>query len=361
MNGTMFLTARGCATAARARAKTLSAKLGLALSCCLPLILGFVAATADAQSSDTPEVDAAVSEATTPPTNWVPLSPTISPTARAYFAMAYDADSEKIVLFGGFNGTQHIHDTWTFDGTTWKKMFPTHWPAGRAGAQMAYDAVAHRIVLFGGYDGTSYLGDTWLWNGATSQWTRATPQHSPPAETGPMLFTDPNGHADIFGGYNGHFYQLTMWQWIGSDWTQLHPATVPTARSYGAVALNPLTKKVILYGGLGDVNPVNTWIYDGTTWTQQNPGTQPNYVYGGTGVAQPAKKTIITFGGAAGGGPVHATWRWLGTTWKRIFVNQAPPAREGSGAAYDAALGYSVLFGGQGQSTLLNDTWELTP
>ena len=132
-----------------------------------------------------------------------------------------------------------------------------------------------RWVLFGGYNGTNYLDDTWLWDGSTLQWTQATPAHHPPAVTGPMLFPDPNGRADLFGGYDGHFYQLTMWQWNGSDWTQLNPPSVPFARSSAAVATNTSTGQVVMFGGLASVNPNNTWTYDGTTWTEQSPAVQP--------------------------------------------------------------------------------------
>src|SRR5215217_5892811 len=86
-----------------------------------------------------------------------------------------------------------------------------------------------------GFNGT-YLSDTWLWDGSNLVWTQATPQHHPSAVTGPMLFADPNGRADLFGGFDGQFYQLTMWQWVGSDWTQLFPQTVPFARASAAVA-----------------------------------------------------------------------------------------------------------------------------
>src|SRR6266536_105759 len=68
-----------------------------------------------------------------------------------------------------------------------------------------------------------------------------------------------------FGGFDGHFYQLTMWQWNGTDWTQLFPPTVPFARSSAAVATNTSTGQVVMFGGLADVNPNNTWTYDGTT------------------------------------------------------------------------------------------------
>ena len=79
---------------------------------------------------------------------------------------------------------------------------------------MAYDRRTHKAVLFGGYNGRQDLGDTWLWDGTTSTWTQVTPGHSPTAVTGPMVFTDPNGRVDEFGGFDGQLYEGRMWQWM---------------------------------------------------------------------------------------------------------------------------------------------------
>ena len=43
------------------------------------------------------------------PMDWRMLSPTTSPPARRGHAMAYDAARQRIVLFGGFDGTQYLN------------------------------------------------------------------------------------------------------------------------------------------------------------------------------------------------------------------------------------------------------------
>src|SRR5439155_22143117 len=139
--------------------------------------------------------------------------------------MTYDPVSGKIIMFGGSSRTTYLNDTWTFDDINWTRVQSRFSPSARTNCQMAYDVVTQKVVLFGGYNGR-YLSDTWLWDGSTSQWTQASPAHSPAAVTGPMLFTDPNGSVDVFGGFAGHFYQATMWQVIGSGLTQMFPATV---------------------------------------------------------------------------------------------------------------------------------------
>ncbi len=201
--------------------------------------------------------------------NWIQVFPGTSPTPRSYLAMTYDEASQKVILFGGYDGTKHLNDTWIFDGVTWTRVNASIAPPARSAAQIAYDRVTRKVILFGGFNGRQYLGDTWLWDGNTLRWTRITPVHSPPAVTGPMVFTDPNGHVDEFGGFDGRFYQATMWQWNGSDWSQLYPAQLPYARGLAAVGVNTLRNEAVLFGGLADVNPINTWTYDGKTWTLQ--------------------------------------------------------------------------------------------
>lgn len=44
---------------------------------------------------------------------WIQLSPAATPPARSYLAMTYDRASQKIVLFGGFDGRGYLNDTWT--------------------------------------------------------------------------------------------------------------------------------------------------------------------------------------------------------------------------------------------------------
>jgi hypothetical protein len=295
--------------------------------------------------------------------SWVQLSPATSPQARSYLAMTYDGDSRKIIMFGGFDGTGYLNDTWTFDGFTWSHVTTQSSPPPRAAAQMAYDSVTHKVVLFGGYNGTNYLGDTWLWDGTTSQWTQAAPAHHPTPVTGPMLFPDPNGRVDLFGGFDGRFYQLAMWRWTGSDWARLSPTTVPYARSSAAVATNPNIHQVVLFGGLADVNPNNTWTYNGATWTLESPITQPLLVYAATAGFDPNMNAVILFGGGSGGIDQNTTWRWFapGSNWRRVTTTQSPPPREGAGMAFLPAVGRVVLFGGQDSDTLLNDTWKFIP
>src|SRR6185436_17877621 len=163
-------------------------------------------------------------------------------------------------------------DTWTFDGTTWTEVTPPLSPPARAGGLMAFDVPSQKLVLYGGFDGGAYLGDTWLWDGATSTWTAASSLAAPPAVTGPQVFTDPrSGTVVMFGGFDGDRYQGDTWRWSGEGWNRLHPANAPTARSTAITGLDPARKTVVMFGGLADVNPWNTWEWDGVDWSLASP------------------------------------------------------------------------------------------
>jgi hypothetical protein len=294
---------------------------------------------------------------------WARLHPTNSPTPRGAPAMAYDPVSRKVVMFGGFTATTHLNDTWTFDGRTWTKQTTSVAPPPRAAGNMTYDAVSKTLILFGGFSGSSYLGDTWIWNGATSSWKAAHPKTLPPAMTEPAVFTDPrNGHAVIFGGYDGRFYQLNTWRWTGTDWQKL-PGTPPSARSGMVAATDPTTKSSVIFDGLADVNPYNTWTWNGKTWKQQSPASQPPSRYNSAAAYDPALAAVVAFGGGQGGLDLNDTWAWTntGATWTQLTPATSPRARESFGMAYDAALGHVVIFGGASGNKLLNDTWELKP
>src|SRR5204863_9911055 len=77
----------------------------------------------------------------------------------------------------------------------------------------------------------------------------------------------------------------------------------------------------------------------------------------------PDLQGVVLFGGGSGGVDQNTTWLWdqVAATWTRLSTAQSPPAREGAGMTYDAALQHVILFGGQDNNGSFNDTWELNP
>ena len=110
---------------------------------------------------------------------WEKLSPAGTlPVARRSGTAVYDPLRDRMVIFGGWDSTEHgtasfLNDLWalTFDPDAWAQLQPDGTlPAGRDAMTTAYDPGADRLVVFGGWSGLNDLGDTEFlsWSGTGS-------------------------------------------------------------------------------------------------------------------------------------------------------------------------------------------------
>jgi hypothetical protein len=291
--------------------------------------------------------------------DWTNQAPATHPSGRYFAAMAYDAATSTVVLFGGYNPSANIQgfdDTWTWNGTTWTQQHPAVHPPRRFLASMAYDAATGTVVLFGGLGDGEVLGDTWTWNGTT--WTQQHPAASPPSRQGAtMVYDAATGTVVLFGGYGPQGpdpgYLDDTWTWNGTTWTQQHPAASPSARRLSTMAYDAATGTAVLFSGTTSSTSLgDTWTWDGTTWTQQYPAASPPAQVGASMAYDAATGTAVLFGTKRG------TWTWNGTTWTKQAPATSPEVRNLSTMAYDAATGTVVLFGGLASNgTILGDTW----
>jgi hypothetical protein len=258
---------------------------------------------------------------------WKQRHPARSPSARTGAAMVYDAATGQLLLFGGSArpGTQGGFDgqTWTWTGHTWRRLHPATSPPARHNADMVYDAASQDVILFGGYDG-HYLGDTWAWNGTT--WTQLSPATSPSPRDSESLVYDPASQTAImYGGFNSVASRLSdTWSWNGTTWTQLNPATTPGVITFAWQAgYDASSQQVLLFGGdPGNGQPPHngTWAWTGTTWTQLTPATAPRGRTYGSLAYDEASQQLVLFGGSANGRETvypHTVWTWDGSTWHR--------------------------------------------
>ena len=97
--------------------------------------------------------------------------------------MAYDQDSNVVVMFGGFGTGSHLADTWALDMKTmaWKNMQPVVAPSARAAATMVYDHATKQMILFGGFGlGHSISSnETWSYKYPDNQWAEIQTNGAP--------------------------------------------------------------------------------------------------------------------------------------------------------------------------------------
>ncbi len=303
---------------------------------------------------------------TVPPTTWNNVTPASgSPAGLSNASMTNDITDGGSLLFGGEDSSGTFQNgTWIWTGTAWTEDSPATSPSARINAALArtQSGTTNGAVLFGGFDGTNYLADTWTWDGTT--WTQQTPATSPPARAGAtMEYYD--GQVVLFGGYNGTSYLNDTWTWDGTTWTQ-DTGTVPPVRAYASMAEDTGyaegTGALVLFGGYNGTSYLgDTWTYTASGWTQQTPATSPSarayaaMAYDGT-LAEPT-----LFGGYDGSTILSDTWEYTGTNdWVEQAPTASPPARAYAAMADNSTDGQLVLFGGQtttSSSSTLGDTW----
>lgn len=94
---------------------------------------------------------------------WTRATPEVSPTPRRGHALAWDAARQRVVLFGGFDGTAVLDDTWTWNGSTWRHVITGNAPPAREGHALVWHPATQRVILAGG---AGARRDAWAWDGA---------------------------------------------------------------------------------------------------------------------------------------------------------------------------------------------------
>ncbi|MGZ7030596.1 MAG: Kelch repeat-containing protein [Thermoanaerobaculia bacterium] len=201
-----------------------------------------------------------------------------TPPTRRFSSMVYDPTLKKSVLFGGFDETNYVDETWTWDGATWTRV-KNHPPTARSNASMWYDPTLKKTIVYGGIgritidDRTTRYADMWSFDG--SGWTAMNITTTPGARYGAQLAVDPrNNHAYLFGGLAVHVdgtvqtqvYMNDTWEWDGAAWKQLTPANSPFARENGGFEFDPGLNELVLFGGYAGHYFSDLWVFDGTTW-----------------------------------------------------------------------------------------------
>ena len=302
--------------------------------------------------------------------NWALQSPTLSPSARAYGAMAYDTQHHKAVLFGGATDVQHnvyVGDTWLWDGAQWSQANPAKSPPARELHAMAYDALHQQVVLFGGLDALDDRSDTWVWDG--TNWTQKSPANVPPARAfHSMAYDQARQLVVLTGGFASGGSPLgDTWVWDGTNWAKDAPAASPAANSYSAMAYDEVHQNTVrfLTTFAGGKYVPQTWIWDGTNWTLAAPVATPTARILDTCLAYlSGVQQILLFGGSDANANVELTdsWVWDGSNWTQLAPATSPSARAGYAVAYDTLNQEAVLFGGAGpNNTYLSDTWLFSP
>ena len=192
---------------------------------------------------------------TTTNRTWTLLTPANSPSARSYSSMVYDSDERQIVLYGGETDCTYEgykgrakDEVYTWNGSTWSSPMGGG-PTPRYNVSMAYDADRNRTVLFGGYvTWLAMFGGTWEWDNPSETWTDITPATEPSRRLGSPLVFDPIRHSVIlFGGNSFEDNMRDTWEHLSG--VEQRAAGLWQIAWYasgaGDVALNQLDLRIV--------------------------------------------------------------------------------------------------------------------
>jgi hypothetical protein len=170
------------------------------------------------------------------------------------------------------------------------------------------------------------------------------------------------------------------WSWTGHAWKAL--ASTGTGLPFGVIGssiiTDAVTGRLAVFGGefiapvpaplppqcpncvagitvpQSDCCHETVRVWDGRTWKQAATFTGGPALPGDTFVGDAATHSDVLLTGDG------QTWVWSGV-WKQVHPGATPPRRYGAAAAYDAATGQVVLFGGFASSShasgLYDQTW----
>lgn len=241
-----------------------------------------------------------------------------APSPRWGFGLADDPANGGVVLFGGGpqKGPAELNDTWVFADGQWKNITasigpappPLYWGA------MAYDNQTESVILFGGHTASStYTNETWSFNG--DSWTELTPVTSPPARNSESLVYDAHdGYLLMFGGQNESYLNDT-WSYSAGDWSPIPSSTAPDPRLGAGIAYDSGLSEVVLFGGYpANEHPLATYTYSAGTWTIENLSPGPPQSTVSDQMTYDASNQYVVLLDARFGNGAGSTWILNGTS-----------------------------------------------
>ncbi len=336
--------------------------------------------------SSLPRVPSAVAPAPQgvgPANAWTNLSPPSAPSPRLAAPVAYDSKTGNVFLFGGWGAGYGVvlNDTWTYSPATnaWTNLSPPAHPdlyVTPSSAAMVYDAQADRIILFGGClkQGSCWPNQTWAYDPNANTWSQMTPVAVPDAGQGfGMVYDSLADRVLVFG--IGSFYPdcqcATNTTWVydyqADNWTQRVPSVGPSGRFNAAMAYDSRVSRTLLFGGcvsgMSCTAANDTWSYDYglDAWTNMSPVASPPKRYEQLPMVYDSGTDHFILFGEGASPPQNQTWSYNFTTnrWVSQHPVRSPPGRYASSMVYDPGGGQTILFGGA-WATCLNDTWSYT-
>jgi hypothetical protein len=182
------------------------------------------------------------------PQLWTQLFPAgTGPTPRQSHVAVFDPRRDRVLFFGGLlQSSLETNEVWELalsPALTWSRLEPLGTPPSpRRNLGGIYDPLRDRMVFFGGVQGTRWLNETWALNlDGLPTWQQLSPARLPPEARNDLTATyDPRfDRMVVFGGWNGVTFLSDAWAltWGQADPTPVQLALVESQAEPGRVRL----------------------------------------------------------------------------------------------------------------------------
>lgn len=250
--------------------------------------------------------------------HWEPLNVAgTPPCARYQHTAVYDPVGERMILFGGADGTNILTDVWTLKLTqgseSWAQLNPADPPEARYVVYAMFHPGRNSLVIFGGAGASQRFDEVWELKLDSTVWRQVEVSGTKPAgrEGGGTMYNAANNRMVIFAGND--YYRAYNDPWAldltpGSEnWQELHPTgDVPDERYDFACGADPVLNRLYVFAGWSYYTGMwynDTHVLDlvAMTWTEMNvSGQLPFERRCPSGVFAPSTGDFIVFGGDIG-------------------------------------------------------------
>lgn len=296
-----------------------------------------------------------------PAQTWTMSTVVTSPSPRRAGAMAFDAASNQVVIYGGTiaHPGQITAEMWRWNGITWNPIASTA-PA-RWGHQLTRDTSNGDLLTFGGRSPSisGLANDTWRWNGST--WTQLTPVIRPPQRFRyGMCYDSWRDRFVMFGGRVALGNVNDTWEFDGLNWIERLPATSPQPREDMVMVFDASVGTTVLFGGFDNDTATllgDTWEYRGSDWYETTPVTSPTPRYRMGGIYNSTRQRAVMYGGHDGIQFRTETYEYAGSEWTALAIGPGPLASTEFYVGFDENANRTVTFGGVGNA-FSGETWH---
>ena len=313
---------------------------------------------------------------------WSPLVASGGPpAARHRHAAVYDPVRDRMIVSGGTNDTTLFADVWALSlsgAPAWSEITP---PAGGPGARYRhsaiYDPPRDRVIVFGGRDGSGDFNDTWALDlGDAPSWSEIQAPAPLPRTRGShcALYDAAGDRMLVYGGEGATRNDVWSLALSGPPaWSPVTPAGAPPAgHSSHSMALDAARNRLVVFGGKSDsssaTDDLSMLALGGApAWTRVPPPSAPTPQGEHTAIYDPVGARIIPFAGMTYmGGPINEAWSLSlepDPVWSRITTpDPVPNARYVHVSIYDRLRERMVAFGGYAGvgNAVSGDVWTLS-